>query len=226
MKTITIVSSREQKKYVIETEASTMAELTAAMDEAGINYSGMTLYEGLTKAEYNPTKGDAILPHDVPYKGTVTNDLVFMLTAPQKKIKSGGMSYSEMKAYIKDNGLADKFAAQYGKNYTQGKTSEFEAFIAKNTAAPTHKEEVPATPAESKTIPNPECKECKDSKLRNAFCTLLDKLYDEGTLYSEDVDELKDMLDDTTTEEVEEPEDNGKKSPFSKDEIDAMFADM
>lgn len=130
MKTFTIISSKEQKKYVIDTEASTMAELTTAMDAAGIDYKNMTLYEGLTKSEFNPSNTAAILPHDVPYKGTITNNLVFRLTAPQKKIKSGSdMTYAEMKAYIKDNNLAEDFKNAYGKNYTQGRTEEFKTFI-------------------------------------------------------------------------------------------------
>lgn len=226
MKTFTIVSSREQKKYVIETEATTMAELTAAMDAAGIDYSGMTLYEGLTKAEYDPTKGDAILPHDVPYKGETTNDLVFMLTAPQKKIKSG-MGYAEMKSYIKDNGLADAFAAKYGKNYTQGKTSEFAEFIAAHQNADEPAKEETATVEETLAPANetPKTVVAVDVKLREAFKKLLDTIEDGDYLYADDKEEILAILDEDNTP-TSAKETIGKKSPYSDDAIDDMFADM
>lgn len=128
MKTFTIVSTIDQKKYVINTEASTMKELTEAMDVAGIRYKGMTLYEGLTKAEYNPDNLEAVLPHDVPYKGTTTNNLVFQISAPQKKIESGA-SYKEMKEMVKNQNLGEAFKEAFGKNYTHATTDELEAFL-------------------------------------------------------------------------------------------------
>lgn len=84
---ITIVSTRTQKKSVIMSAATTLAELKSDLRANGIDYEDMTFYEGLSKVEL---KDDAsILPHDVPYKDKVTNELVFMLTTANKKIKSG-----------------------------------------------------------------------------------------------------------------------------------------
>lgn len=128
MKTFTIISTRDQKKYVINTEATTMAELTADMRKAGIDYNNMTLYEGLTKSEFNPANSDAILPHDVPYKGTTTSNLVFRLTVSQKKIESG-MDYKEMKSFIKDNKLQLSFKEIYDKDYTHATKDELQEFV-------------------------------------------------------------------------------------------------
>ena len=82
---ITVVSTRNQKKSVIMSAATTLAELKADLRQNGIDYEGMTFYEGLTHTEL--LTDEAILPHDVPYKGATTNELVFMLTNPNKKIK-------------------------------------------------------------------------------------------------------------------------------------------
>ena len=84
---ITVVSTRNQKKSVIMSAATTLAELKADLRQNGIDYTGMTFYEGTSKVEL---KDDAsVLPHDVPYKGQTTNELVFMLTNTNKKIRSG-----------------------------------------------------------------------------------------------------------------------------------------
>ena len=84
---ITIVSTKTQKKSVIMSGAETLGELKKDLREAGIDYDGMTFYEGTSKVEL---KDDAsVLPHDVPYKGQTTNELVFMLTNTNKKIRSG-----------------------------------------------------------------------------------------------------------------------------------------
>lgn len=84
---IVVVSTKNQKKSVIMSAATTLAELKADLRHNGIEYGGMTFYEGTSKTEL---KTDAsVLPHDVPYKGTTTNELVFMLTNTNKKIRSG-----------------------------------------------------------------------------------------------------------------------------------------
>lgn len=84
---ITIVETKNQRKSTIMSAATTLAELKNDLRANGIDYSGMTFFEGISKVEL---KNDAsVLPHDVPYKGTITNELVFMLTSTNKKIRSG-----------------------------------------------------------------------------------------------------------------------------------------
>ena len=81
---ITIVSTKTQKKSVIMSAATTLAELKSDLTQNGIDYDGMTFYEGVSKVEL---KNDtSVLPHDVPYKGQTTNELVFMLTNTNKTI--------------------------------------------------------------------------------------------------------------------------------------------
>lgn len=129
---IIIVDSASNSQTPITTDATTFGQLKAAVRAAGVNIDGKDWLEGLTKTQ--PMSDDALLPTNVNYKGQVTNNLVYMLTNTNKKTRSGAMSYTEMKSYIKNNGLAAEFQQKYGKNYTQGKTTEFQEFIAAHSA--------------------------------------------------------------------------------------------
>lgn len=127
---ITVVETKNQKKTVIMSAATTLAELKADLTRNGIDYTDMTFFEGVSKVEL---KSDyAMLPHDVPYKGTTTNELVFMLTNTNKKIKSGAMSRTEAYEVIKKEKLQAKCIDKYGKNFTICKTSELIALIEEN----------------------------------------------------------------------------------------------
>ena len=129
IRNITIVSTKNQNKYVVSTDATTLRELKSALSAQSIDYDGMTFYEGLSHTEL--LTDDAILPHDVPYKGNVTNELVFMLTNPNKKIKSGLATDGRQALYetIEELDLKEACIAKYGKNFTQCKNSELMALI-------------------------------------------------------------------------------------------------
>ena len=119
---ITVVQTKNQKKSVIMSAATTLAELKSDLRANGIDYNGMTFFEGTSKVEL---KNDAsVLPHDVPYKEIVTNELVFMLTNTNKKIRSGAMSRMEAYAEIKRRGLQDACLKKFGKNFTMCKTAD------------------------------------------------------------------------------------------------------
>ena len=71
---ITIVSTKTQKKSVIMSEAETLRELKHDLDNAGIDYSDMTFYEGTSKTELKTD--DSVLPKDVPYTNRTTGETV------------------------------------------------------------------------------------------------------------------------------------------------------
>lgn len=192
---ITIVSTQNQNKYVVNTDATTLRELKAALDAQNINYSGMTFYEGLSHTEL--LTDDSILPHDVPYKGSVTNELVFMLTVPNKKIRSGAnLSEAREALYsaIEELGLKDACISVYGKNFTQCKNSELMTLVeeAQNAAAEN------AAPA-----------------VEMALRKLIDVLEEDDTLFAEDADEIRAILDGNVAPKA--------KSPYSDEDIDKMF---
>lgn len=131
---ITIVSSRTQQKTVVSSTAETLGELKADLSRAGIDYNGLAFFEGISKTEL---KDDAaILPKDLPWKGQRTNNLVFMLTEPQKKIKNGVavMDRATAYAFIKENGLAADVEKTFGNNYTRCKTADLIDYCTKKSA--------------------------------------------------------------------------------------------
>lgn len=84
---IIIVDSSSNQKVVVNTDATTFGELKRAARAAGISYEGKDWLEGITKT--SPVGDDSLLPTNVNYKGTTTNNLVYMLTNTNKRIRSG-----------------------------------------------------------------------------------------------------------------------------------------
>lgn len=201
---ITIVSTKTQKKSVIMSSAETLSELKSDMRNAGIDYTNMTFYEGLTKTEI--VSDDSLLPKDVNYKGTVTNNLVFMLTNPNKKITSGA-DRKAVYAKIKELHLEDACKSAYGKNYTQCSTECLETLIKNKEVkvteiAPIVKEET----SES---------ECNQRSAFDKFCDLLYKVLTENNIHIV-TDEEVDMKEESVVTKK-------KESTYSSEDIDDMF---
>ena len=167
---VTVINSKTQSQKVIENStATTLGELKAEMRAAGIDYDGMTFYEGHLRAEL---KDDASpLPTNIPYKGTTVNDLVFMLTTPEKKVRSGAMSRAEAYAAIKERGLQEVCKNTYGKNFTQCSTDALVELL--SSYEPTQVEPVVFEENVS-TASNTGC-ECEGVK--KALQALTDALY-------------------------------------------------
>lgn len=220
---ITIVSTRNQKKSVIMSAATTLAELKADLRQNGIDYDGMTFYEGTSKIEL---KDDAsVLPHDVPYKDQLTNELVFMLTNTNKKIRSGAdMSRSDAYAAIKVRGLQEECVKRFGKNFTMCKTADLIALVNEKSVSSTSvkKERVAET---KKQVAKEQAGtvECVDTKARAALSRLLTILTDNDTLKADEVEEIEDILDDKVEVAVSDDYKPSSASPYSDDEIDRMF---
>ena len=227
---ITVVQTKNQKKSVIMSAATTLAELKSDLRANGIDYDGMTFFEGTSKVEL---KNDAsVLPHDVPYKGTVTNELVFMLTNTNKKIRSGATNMSRMEAYnaIKSMGLQDACVKKFGKNFTMCKTTDLIALVQSNsTSKPTPKTE---TKKEEKVkapvVPTNNGGKCVDTVARAAIHRLVVILENNGTIENYEKEEVLGILGSEVAVNVAPSEEYKPKSasPYSDDEIDDMFAGM
>lgn len=243
---ITVVQTKNQKKSVIMSAATTLAELKSDLRANGIDYDGMTFFEGTSKVEL---KNDAsVLPHDVPYKGTVTNELVFMLTNTNKKIRSGAATMSRAEAYsaIKSMGLQDACVKKFGKNFTMCKTIDLIALVQSNgaakpapvapkaeTKAETKKEEKVETPvntpeASAPVVPASNGGECVDTVARAAISKLVEILEDNGTIEDYEKEKVISILGGKVAVSAEPSECKPKSasSPYSDDEIDDMFAGM
>ena len=228
---ITIVSTKSQSKKVIMSSATTLAELKSDLRQNGIDYEGMSFFEGTSKVEL---KNDAsVLPHDVPWKGTVTNELVFMLTNTNKKIRSGAMSRMEAYAEIKRMGLQDACLKKFGKNFTMCKTADLIALVQSNSAAkpaPAPKAEAKKeeTPVNTPVAPTSNGDGCVDTASRAAISKLVEILEENGTIEDYEKEEVLGILGiavvtATATSEEYKPK---SASPYSDDEIDDMFNDM
>lgn len=218
---VTIINSKTQSQKVIENStATTLGELKSEMRAAGIDYDGMTFYEGHMRAEL---KDDAApLPTNIPYKGTTVNDLIFMLTTPEKKVKSGAMSRAEAYAEIKRLGLQDVCKYRYGKNFTQCSTDNLIAVIneahkneahetAATIATPTSAVEEPVVMPDTEV---PASCGCGCDGVKRALQALADALYNNDVIEQETYNGVSALL-------------NGKeyKAPkkMSQSEINEMF---
>ena len=227
---ITVVQTKNQKKSVIMSAATTLAELKSDLRANGIDYDGMTFFEGTSKVEL---KNDAsVLPHDVPYKGTSTNELVFMLTNTNKKIRSGATNMSRMEAYnaIKSMGLQNACVKKFGKNFTMCKTTDLIALIQSNGASkPTPTAPKAEAKAEAKVeAPANNGSECVDTVARAAISKLVEILEDNGTIEDYEKEEVLGILGGKVAVSAAPSEGYKPKSasPYSDDEIDDMFTGM
>lgn len=217
---VTIINNKTQKQSIIQASSATnLGELKAEMRELGINYEGMTFFEGHMRAEL---KDDAApLPTNIPYKGQIVNDLTFLLTAPEKKIKSGAMTRSEAYDVIKANGLQAACVVKFGKNFTMCKTQdlidliesqgkkeaevEAPAPVAEKHVAEAKKEEAaPVAPAAS-------------GNCEQALKALVEDLYGNDTIEEDTYDKVMGLLNGGASEAP-------ASEKMSKRDIDEMFA--
>ena len=204
---IIVWSTKTQQKQVVSTGAETLAELKADLAAANIDIKDMTFYEGLTKTEL---KADAsLLPKDVNYKGTVTNELVIMLTVVNNKISSGRALtrpevYREMK---RSTVLADRCKAVFGRPYTQVSTAELEALINREKAAAARK--APVKPSVKAVVPTTR------PNVLVGLSTLAEALFTEGVLSPTTYNEITVALG-STPKEI-------KVGSYTLDEMNQMF---
>jgi hypothetical protein len=213
---VTIINNKTQSQKVIQAStATTLGELKREMREAGIEYGGMTFFEGHLRAEL---KDDAsILPTNIPYKGQVVNDLTFLLTAPEKKIKSGAMSRAEAYNAIKARGLQDECVKRFGKNFTMCKTQDLIDLLGEGSSKPApvkEKKEVVVEEKATKEVEISKESSIPEGNVAGALEVLLEGLYGSDTIeeatYNRAMAELKGT-------DYKEPE------KMSRSEINKMF---
>lgn len=219
---ITVIPTKTHKTQVIESAATTLAELKADLTKAGIDYTDCTFFEGLTKIEL---KNDAaILPHDVPYKGTTTNNLVFMITNASKKIRSGADRKSII-AEIKAKNLTEVVKKVYNKNYTNCKTEDLERILSMNNnsapkEAPAKKETVETK--SNTSVPN-DTEYVTKTQLKEVITGLIEEMKYVGMAYSDEININNiSIISDVSSSNSKKEDD----SPYSSNELDDMFKDM
>lgn len=114
-RTIWILDRATNTHVKIITDATTFGELKQAAKAAGVHYEGKDWLERIS--QQSPLSDESILPTNLPWQGKVTNDLVFVLTDTNKKIKSG-LGRNEILEKVRDLGLQQELKLKYGKPYT------------------------------------------------------------------------------------------------------------
>lgn len=217
---VTIINNKTQSQKVIQASAATtLGELKREMREAGIEYEGMTFFEGHLRAEL---KDDAsILPTNIPYKGQVVNDLTFLLTAPEKKIKSGAMSRAEAYNAIKARGLQNECVKRFGKNFTMCKTQDLIDLLGEGAPVKEEKKEVVKEKPAKKEVAKEPVKEEKpevtassEGNVAGALEILLEDLYGSDVIEEGTYDRAMAVLKGTTYKAPEK---------MSRSEINKMF---
>lgn len=213
-KKFTVIDTRTMQKKSFDSQATTVAELKADLRRLGISTEGMVIQEGLTKTEF--TSDASVLPHDVPYKGGTTNNLVFRITQAEKKIKSGS-DMSRKKAYnkVKELGLTKAIAKKYKKNFTMCKTTELIAEIEAATKSTSTVKEVKKAPTCKKAANNGA--NAEEDAATQAITLLTNKLVNNGILSSVEGTEVVELLGTTLTI---------VPGSYSEEELDDMFEDM
>lgn len=211
---ITIVSTtNSQTKSVIMSSATTLGELKVDLDAANVLYEDMDFFEGISKIKL--VNDDSVLPTNIPYKGEVTNELVFMLTTSRKKIESGSPR-QELYDVVRSHNLQDAIQEYFGKNFTQVTNKELEDFVAQAKANETHysDEEILA-----------ETDEVESDRIQVLFDVLDDliaELHDENLISTYSFRSLSSELNAGKKKSVAEI----TPSSYSDDEIDDMFENM
>lgn len=187
---ITVLVESTQRKVVLESNATTLGELKNELREMQVDFDSENVFkESRTKSIL--ASDESVLPTNVPWKGSVTNELVFMITAPQKKIKSG-MDRKEAYAKVRELGLQDKIQKGEGKNFTQCATAVLISYIekaAKKAAPKAKKAEPAALIAKEKPVRKAKVAEAVEANL-DALQNLLEELVDKGVITSSVADNI------------------------------------
>ena len=210
---ITVVSTQTQKKSVITTSAETLEDLKKDLTAAGICYDGMTFYEGTSRTELIDNK--AMLPREVPYKGTTTNELVFMLTNSNKRIKSGAKTREQLYEEIQKGGVQNEIKVRFGKNYTLCSNRDLELFLlAKENTLKLEKDI-----AEKSTVAETSVEADNEiTKVKRAINTLVKSLYLNEVISKNTAGAVFALLNKGTIFK-----EDGEPSPYSDADIESMF---
>ena len=230
---ILIANNRDQSKYRIVTDATTLGELQDAIarnedvykmigqswvsNPTPINISGLTFTEGITKTQL--LQRDSALPTNVQFKGQTTNNLVMLLTNTTKQIRSGAYptNRKDFSAYIKQNNLGEAIKQEFGDNWTRISTDKLLNFFAntaeKNTTSNKDainevREELKDQEKVKEVVNTPEkklpdVKEAPHAATVEWFYDGIKKMAADNLLYAEDVVVLADLTTELAARLVE-----------------------
>lgn len=211
-RTILVANTKTQQRYSVESSATTLGELKAQLRAQGIDYSGMSFMEGISKTQL--LADDTPLPTNVMYKGAPTNNLVMLLTNTQKNIASGADgsrkdAYTIIKA---STTLQDIIKGAYGRNYTQVPTTEL-WYVINQSVKEESEEPENATPTASAPV-------AVNKEAVNFIYDGIKMLLKSHMLCAEDFEALMELISELHARLLEE------KPVFSDADIDEIIANL
>ena len=222
---VTVLSYKGTNTVVINSTATTLAELKAEMSAHNINFEGMSIFEGISKTEL--MDDTTILPSNLPYKGVVTNDLVILLSVKDKKITSGASAREAVYATIRANNLQADVQKKFGRNFTQVSTLDLVEFTTKVLAkkeTASKKEEVKNTPKEATSVISPKLDLNPLEAVLVGFGILVGHLYVNGLVGEDCINDINVAYGGRfAILESEETLKEEEKSPYSSEELNEMF---
>lgn len=197
---ITVVDQGSSRTVVLNTAATTLGELKRDLEREGLDFSNKTFYEGISKTTLR--EDASLLPHDIPYKGNITNELIFGLSYTNKKITSGVLSRTEAYQMIKEGGLQAAFKNKTGKSHTNASTQELLDFLK------SVKEDSEA----------PKCSSTEEMNvIKETILKLADVLYSRGFLSMSEMENIMEAFKPGFHASEENKENSA--SPYSAEEI-------
>lgn len=175
---VTIYESALNGKVTVlnDVDVTTLGDVKRLLDEKGINYQDMDFIEGVTNTKL--LGDDSRLPENIPFKGKYTDNIFINILKKESKIKSGGMTRSELLAAAKP--YKDEIEERYKANYTRVKSADIEAFLQTKKAGQPIATQPAEAPAEKE---NPEGDSPEGDKITRLEKAILYLAEDADLLY-------------------------------------------
>lgn len=218
VRTVTVKNYTTQEARVFENiDVNTWGKLKKILEENDIEVEGMNAREGLSKVQL--LNDDSILPHGIPYKGKVTNDLFILLTLGKKNLNLGGEpSREEVVNEMKKLHLEDVIKELTGKHWTNVSTVALYRIVSDKGQKPAKTEET--KPAQEDAACPVEVLYKSINVLANTMKHLVNVLFGTDVLGEEDREDIIDLLKKVNV---------GKKKPtkgLSEEEMDEIASEL
>ena len=196
-RTIWVANQKTQQKYRLTSTATTLGELQDELTGQGIDFTGMSFTEGLSRSQL--LDRSSLLPTTVMRNGQPTTDLVILLTNTTKNIASGAGERDRKTAYsiISEMGTEAKeiIKEKYGRNFTQVSTDNLWAFIDSCEFNPDEEDEEDEEDNEVKVLGNPDSIiEAPHANTMNWFYDGIKAMVTDNVLCAADIDALTELL--------------------------------
>lgn len=198
MRKIKVLVESTQSMVVIENDdIRTLGELKDILRSRNVPFNSENVFKE-SRSKSILVNDESVLPTNVPWKGEVTNNLNFLISVPERKIKSG-MDRKEAYALVKKYNLHDAVKEASGKNFTMTSTAVLEEvienYLNSKSSKPSKKPAGKEKSSSKKNVCNDRLREIKE---------YVESLYDDSFISEEVHDNLLKVIAGETPDEMED----------------------